>query len=324
MKKDALEIMGIKTNISIISSMILLWTSMSFGQIELQRKYKLNDLDNLKKHLTTDQKIGEFSTKHYAIADYYDLYIDSPDLVLLQHGFSLRFRKKIINKDTIYLFQLKNEMTSHDGIRIEVEESELDFYMIQYEQQWVSLQHFIDLIFNEFEKAGSQSKVLKNLCHHLTSWLTFKSNAPLMPFQELKFRLKQDNEKLFLKHLKPVLIGKSLRVRNYIYMIQDTDNDNFYWLNEPINKSKLPYFFRIHPTYIWLAELSLDQSFFFSLLDANKTKADIIELELEGKRLNVSQSILLMSQIEDQLKLIVDLMPQKNSKYKQIMTKLGH
>src|SRR5690606_37614925 len=98
------------------------------------------------------QKSGEidgFSTNNHSDLSYFDLYFDTPDFDLAEKGYSLRMRKREDGEGGFaYVFQLKSEMETADGVRMEVEETELDFYLLFHNSIKANLATFLDSIFN--------------------------------------------------------------------------------------------------------------------------------------------------------------------------------
>lgn len=126
--------MGIKLLIHIV---FLSFAWVGFSQ-PTEEQYKFQLPDTLFEYYLLEglNDASTFSTVQHSGYVYYDAYLDTPDDLLLNNGFSLRIRKRVWNDTTVtYSMQLKSEMSDISAIRVEVEEKELDFYRFLGEEK---------------------------------------------------------------------------------------------------------------------------------------------------------------------------------------------
>ena len=169
----------------------ILFSYFSLCQTEEQRKYAVENFQEFKSFILAPESNEPLLTHFHSKDVYLDLYLDTPEQLLLKNNFSLRFRKRILdatNTNNSYSFQLKNEMDSIHSIRMEVEEKELYFYFAKSDTGWIPLTDLLDTIFYNYENYGANSS---NSLHRaitiLKSWITFKVNGAIAPFQKLLF-----------------------------------------------------------------------------------------------------------------------------------------
>lgn len=296
----------------------------SFAQnIEVQRKYEIGKLKELNGFLSSSDSIEGFKTFQHSNYTFYDLYFDTPDLKLLEQGYSLRMRKKIISQEeTLYAFQLKSEMDNADGYRLEVEEPEIDFYMLMFEGKKISLAHLLDLLFAEMDKIEPDLTSLDSYLKCVRMWIAAKVDSPIAPFQKLKFI----DEKVFtnevISSLKPQIIGVSKRMRSHIYLRADEAKDVLGFELSLIRRGELPDFFINQPNRYWIIETSLDSSIFYPLFETTKPIHILTEFEMENKYNSDELGAKIMDKFEQLLKTQFGIRPLLPSKYKQSMSAL--
>jgi hypothetical protein len=299
----------------IILSVFILFVFMGFSQTEEQRKYEPKKLQELKSFVINSKRTDSLSTYFHSKDVYSDIYLDSPDFILLRSGFSLRFRKRISTDTpeiTSYSFQLKSEMDSSNAIRMEVEESELFFYKVKTNEHWVSLSSVLDSFFYCLENNHDSNVAAKIL----TSWVSFKAGSAIAPFQKLLFLKICDLNQI--RSLRPVTYGKSTRCRSHIYI----DNQNVLLpssLPNRVKADKLPFYFINNTNLIWVLESSLDYSTFYPLIPSQTPMIELVEYEVESKHSDIQFSTSTLNMYERALIHLFEVVPTKNSKYKQAM-----
>ena len=311
-----------------IKKILLVWwllfpTLQSFGQdVETQKKFAFPQSACIQDFVTNTENLSEFRSYYHSLNLYYDLYIDNENKDLYKMGYSLRFRKRIMN-DSIesYTFQLKDEMGLEKEIRMEVEETELDFYRLKDEGKWIPLPVVLDTIFNLYSDLSSKSD--SNLFSHnlklIEKWIKIKANGSIAPFQRLRYidSLTFDQNKV--ESFKPILIGSSFRKRGHIYV------DSVYTAKEklPFNrkdKTKTPVFFKLNTNYNWLFESSIDNATFIYL--KNNKSVEIKEYEVENKFIDAQVGRDLLKKYEKIMVNRLGLHIKYDSKYKQSMQAL--
>lgn len=294
----------------------------AFPQYEEQRKYDIEGFEDLKYFVENSGSTKTLSSHFHTESLYYDIYLETPDFKLLQKGYSLRFRKRTnmdSSNEASYSFQLKSEMNSEQSIRLEVEEPELSFYQIQTDSSWTPLTTVLDSIFELIDKKVQTPGAIEDYTVQLASWIFFKSEAPISPFQKLQhLGILSTNE---IKTLRPVICGVSKRYRSHLYKDMDQDNDQEYPKNR-VKRNKLPEYFRKNRNYNWLLESSLDESHFFTLNTEVQHIAEIKELELENKYYIPEKGTQAMLELEKELVQKFHLKTKTDSKYKQAVTKI--
>ncbi len=307
--------MDIKKPLIICLSLIFL---QFFGQgVEMQKKFAFPKDISFEDFIISSKNQQEFNSFYHSSYLYYDLYIDSDKNDLFQMGYSLRFRKRIINDSIInYTFQLKDEMALGKEIRMEVEEKELDFYNVKQGNKWLPLTRVLDTIFNLYTKLPTKkdsNSFFQNL-NLIENWMKSKAVGSIAPFQRLRHvdSLTFNNKKI--KSFKPVLVGSSIRKRGHIYV------DSTYTAKEKIqynrkNKAKTPLFFQENSQYNWLFESSLDYSTFIYLINNETIK--IKEYEIENKFIDAQKGRALLNKYEKIMVEKLGLYIKYDSKYKQ-------
>jgi len=307
--------MGIR---KIFLVLLLLPLFQSFGQgVETQRKFAFPQSVTIQDFVTNTENLSEFKSHYHSLNLYYDLYLDNENKDLYNMGYSLRFRKRIINDSIVsYTFQLKDEISFEKDIRMEVEEKELDFYRVKDEGEWIRLPDVLDKIFNLYSTLSSKPD--SNLFFHqlklIEKWIKIKANGSIAPFQRLRYidSLTFDQNKI--KSLKPILIGTSFRKRGHIYV------DSVYTTAEKLpfnrkNRNKTPDFFKLNTNYNWLFESSIDNSTFIYL--KNNKSVKIKEYEVENKFINAQKGLDLLKKYEEIMVKRLGLHIKYDSKYHQ-------
>jgi len=295
----------------------------SFGQdVETQKKFTFPQSVSIQDFVTNTENLSEFKSYYHSINLYYDLYLDNENKDLYKMGYSLRFRKRIMN-DSIetYVFQLKDEMGLEKEIRMEVEENELDFYRVKDEDEWTPLPAVLDVIFNLYSDLSSKpdSILFSHNVELIEKWIKTKANGSIAPFQRLRYidSLTFDPNKV--KSFRPVLIGSSFRKRGHIYV------DSSYTAQEKLpfnrkNKTETPMFFKLNTNYNWLFESSIDNATFIYL--KNNKSVNIIEYEVENKFIDAQKGHDLLKKYENIMVNRLGLHIKYDSKYKQSIQSL--
>ena len=309
--------MANKTNI-VLSFVLLIKLSFYYSQgIEEQRKYWLKNAELFEVSLEKKPTIGGISLLHHGDDLYYDLYLDSPDYLLKRNGYSLRFRKRISNENgTSYSFQLKNEMVDVNGVRMEVEESDLSFYKFLQDTSIVHLTDLLDPLF-DFVDTKIPTIQFQKCLEGLQKWLIFKSNAPLLPFQQLKSLNASLYSDATICSFTPVLVGKSKRSR-FHGVIDPEQNDSLYkaTIRNKIAFKELPIKLQENNTLNWIFEASLDKSQFVPL-DQNFRTIELLEFEVENKFFISERGAKLIDNFQKEAEIKYNLTPITKSKYAQ-------
>ncbi len=300
---------------------ILINTFYSFSQgIEEQRKYILPEGISISEMEMKSNYLNGLSSYNHSDYVYYDLYLDSPDFLMYKNGFSLRFRKRNISDSIVaYGFQLKSEMVDHKDIRMEVEETELDFYRVKDGLEWVRITTILDRIFAYYDaiKTPALEVVFQHDLDLIKLWISLKIDSPIIPFQKLKYLDSTVFNTLTLQHLKPVLIGKSLRKRSHVFVdYEHTTSDLKNLPNYLMNINSRPQYFIDHPTCSWTLETSRDYSKFYSLLGGGEV-INIYEFEVENKYQDKVKGTELLDRFELELINAIGCKIELASKYKQ-------
>ncbi len=250
---------------------------------------------------------------------YYDIYLDTPDDLLLKEGFSLRLRKRVWNDTTVtYSMQLKREMTDSSAVRIEVEEKELDFYRhISHDGRTLYVTELMDRIFEATFTNGAKDEPAAGFsCIQLNDWLHSVVGSPITPFQYLQFFDTAQFSDATLKQLEVKFVGKSQRIRGHVYLSVDNP-----WGVPliPAKSQDLPPFFQEHSEAIWLLETSLDFSTFYAV-ETPGIPIHIREFEVENKYKNAAISTILLNDFSAALQEAFGVFPQQDSKYLQAHT----
>src|SRR5262249_26274351 len=88
--------------------------------IEDQRKYSFSDPATVKADLSSKKDLDGFAIKPHGSFTYLDIYLDTKHFDVADHDLSLRFRKRNIDGQITYDFQLKSEKANADDDRLEI------------------------------------------------------------------------------------------------------------------------------------------------------------------------------------------------------------
>ncbi|MFP5492252.1 MAG: CYTH domain-containing protein [Bacteriovoracia bacterium] len=312
----------------IASAVLLLSIAVARAQTEEQRKYVFSAL-NERTLQTVDggAVLNGLTIKKHSVYEYYDLYLDTEELDLLKMNLSLRIRKRDYGNGTIeYGMQLKSEMLKAGDIRMEIDETELDYMQVYYRGHVIKLQNVLASIYESFQAKLASGEVVdlsndadmqENL-NILKTWLAFKANSAVAPLQKLR-QLKLPLEKR--QTLRPVIIGRSVRTRSHVYIDrQNTTEDLVNFAASTRSILETPEGVKGEDK-VWTMEASFDRAQFYRV-DA-PGKHLINEFEVENKYLPHENSRELLTRFEDGL--ISELAAEVNleSKYLQTMKALG-
>jgi hypothetical protein len=312
--------MAIKKIVTII--ILLCSVSLFGGTLEEQRKYRLPKKSEFKTHILASQPLGNLNIHFHGTYQYADIYLDTPTKDLYKTNLSLRFRRRMTDSLVDgYDFQLKNELSDQNPIRMEIDEGDMAIYRVKLAADWVKLTDVLDLLFSYplSEKTKIDSLKNKNALDALKLWIFQKVDAPIAPFQKLK-RL---YPKLFttetLQSIAPSLIGFSSRHRCHVYYDgSDSLSSYFTFPKNRLKKDDSPTYFTDNPNAVWVLETSLDESTFYKLLEhPNYVGFNLSEYEVESKHVNKSIGAEFLAYFEKDLLEQFQLIPTKASKYKQ-------
>jgi hypothetical protein len=272
---------------------------------EHQRKYKLEQSQT---QLSTEQgkiDLPSFSLEHTADYYSYDIYWDTPDLLLFKNHLSLRIRKVIKSEGKIeYKIQLKNEMTDTKSARFEVEDERLTEYLIQTNEGTVALTGFLDQLFESLEKQVSTDtyKIEPEEMKSLMQWVSLQSDGFIEPFQVLSDLQKPGITSEQLSQLRPTVFVFGQRKRLKVYT-KSTMKEAEFSNNDP--------------KQLQVAECSIDSVVSISLQKSKTAKFALKELEIEDKQKTPNSLSIDQLEIELEAFLESDLNPLVVSKYHQ-------
>lgn len=296
-------------------------TSINAQLTEDQRKFSIQNYDSLYNQIASLSEIGDHSLLQHSKDIYYDVYLDTPDFSLKKNGFSLRFRKRITQtNDTSYCFQLKSEMNEVNSIRLEAEEDNLKLYQFVQESNQVSLISLLEPLFLFAEDQVLSNNIKQNI-QTLNEWINFKFDAPILPFQLLKNNEKHNFSKAELIALKPVLVGRSERIRFHGVFNEEVNDSltQIYGYNRLI-ASEVPERLKNKSGLNWIFEASLDKSIFYSF--QNTKFIQLTELEIENKFNKPTIGVQLIDSFERVLLSKMKLDKGSVSKYAQAINAL--
>lgn len=312
----------------IASLTLLLSLAVAHAQTEEQRKYIFADLnESTLRTVDGEAVINGLTIKKHSVYEYFDLYLDTAEFDLLKMNLSLRIRKRDYGNGTIeYGMQLKSEMLKTGDIRMELDETELDYMQVFYRGHVIKLQNVLAAIYENFQAKlatgeavdlASDPDMQENL-NILKTWLAFKANSAIAPLQKLR-QLKLSLEKR--QTLRPVILGRSVRTRSHVFIDRKNTTDDlreFAASTRP--EIEIPAGVKSQDK-VWTMEASFDRAQFYRV-DA-PGKHLINEFEVENKYLPHENSRELLSRFEDGL--ISELAAEVNleSKYLQTMKALG-
>lgn len=295
--------------------------SFAFAQTEEQRKYAVDNQAEIEQFILNSGSTEQLLTHFHAKDTYYDMYLDTPEFLLRKQGFSLRFRKRVTKakkRPITYAFQLKSEMDSLNSLRMEVDETELDFYQVKSGSDWIPLPDLMDRLFAHFEHHPEQplDESETQAIHLINSWIQFKAAGAIAPFQKLTF-LGIETETIQL--LQPVTCGITTRMRSHIYASRDQSRQLGLELNK-VKRDKFPKFFAADTTGAdnnWLLESSLDVANFYPLFPTEHPIAKIYEYEVENKYHQPEVGRKVLEIYEKELLKRFQAVPKLDSKYRQ-------
>ncbi|MEM6800625.1 MAG: CYTH domain-containing protein [Bacteroidota bacterium] len=305
------------------SGILVLFTiafTAAFSQTENQRKYLVEDYKGVKAFIQSSQSTENLSTYFHSDATYYDLYLDTPDFLLLKNRMSLRLRKRIISKKKrgiTYAFQLKTEMDSLNGLRMEIEETELDFYLLKSGDEWIPMSVLLDSIFYQIDQhpEAPLNPQTKEAFELITFWIQFKAGGAIAPFQKLLYLGFSLEE---IQRLRPMSSGRTRRLRSHIYSsVEQTERLGI--RQNRVKRNKISKFFKEKPENNWLQESSLDQSTFVPLFSTEIKEVSITEYEVENKYYLEELGKELMDIYEKELSTRFNMSPKLDSKYRQLI-----
>lgn len=312
----------------IASAVLLLSIAVARAQTEEQRKYVFPSLNQRTLQTVNGGAVlNGLTIKKHSVYEYYDLYLDTQDFDLLKMNLSLRIRKRDYGNGTIeYGMQLKSEMLKAGDIRMEIDETELDYMQVYYRGHVIKLQNVLAAIYENFQAklaSGdgvdlSQDQDMQENLNILKTWLAFKANSAVAPLQKLR-QLKLSLEKR--RTLRPVIIGRSVRTRSHVYIDRkNTTDDLVHFAASTRSELETPAGVKGEDK-IWTMEASFDRAQFYRLDLAGSHL--INEFEVENKYLPHENSRELLTRFEDGL--ISELSAEVNleSKYLQTMKALG-
>lgn len=307
-----------------IVTIIILWCSVSLfgGTVEEQRKYRLPKNSEFKTHILASQPLGDLSIQFHGTYQYADIYLDTPTKDLYKNNLSLRFRRRMT--DTLvdgYDFQLKNELSDQNPIRMEIDEGDLAIYHVKLAADWVKLTDVLDLLFSYplSEKTKIDSLQNENALDALKLWIFQKADAPIAPFQKLKHLYPNLFTTETLQNITPSLIGFSTRHRCHVYYDgSDSLSPYFTFPKNRLKKDDSPPYFTDHLDAVWVLETSLDESTFYQFLEQpNYVGFNLSEYEVESKHVNKAIGAEFLAYFEKDLIGQFQLIPTNASKYKQ-------
>ena len=204
---------------------------------------------------------------------------------------------------------------------MEVEERELDFYLLLLDGEKTNLAKLLDELFDLLEKNENKENYhfYEKHISAIQKWIVQKAQAPITPFQKLNFL----NPEVFSFHtistLKPLLIGKSKRIRNHIYMEENAAKEVGALASQNDLEKDRPPFFIDNPDKNWVLESSLDSAVFYPLFEIDFSHSTIIEYEVENKLSNLQIGEDLIQIYQEKINSKFGLKATIDSKYVQSM-----
>jgi len=313
---------------SLLVIILFLSACFAYSQTEQQWKYVIPNDVSKSDFLLSTQKDQDFSIHYHSKYTYYDLYLETSDFLLSNNGFGLRIRKRMLT-DSIatYSLQLKSEMTEHQDIRMEIEE-DLDYYKVLANDQFVDLKKILDTIFQIYDSGNiieDSIRFTKNV-NLVQQWIKTKVDSPISAFQKLKHLNPAVFNSESLSRIQPFICCKSLRERGHVYIDRGNENSKFNKIPvNPIKQSVNPDFFKKNKNFIWIMEVSFDQteSMIISGKYANKIYS-IREFEVENKYSDQMKGTEMLKDFETFLISNLKARKEYDSKYKQIVKSLNN
>lgn len=310
------------------SILFLLSIVVARAQTEEQRKYVFPELsEQTLQTVSIGAVVNGLTIQQHSVYEYQDLYLDTDDLDLLKRNLSLRIRRRDYGNGTIeYGMQLKSEMLKAGDVRMEIDESELDYMSVVYRGERRSLQGVLGKIFESFSQKLSAGRDvdltgdsdLQENFEVLNAWLAFKADSAIAPLQKLR------NLGLSLAKRRTLavrLIGRSVRTRSHVFI--DRANTDPALADYPASSrpsAETPERLR-SADRVWTMEASFDRAQFYSL--ASNRNHLINEFEVENKYLPHADSRELLERFEAGLVGELGARVNLESKYLQSMKALG-
>lgn len=310
------------------SILFLLSIVVARAQTEEQRKYVFPELsEQTLQTVSIGAVVNGLTIQQHSVYEYQDLYLDTDDLDLLKRNLSLRIRRRDYGNGTIeYGMQLKSEMLKAGDVRMEIDESELDYMTIVYRGQRRSLEGVLNNIFDSFSHKLDSGRVvdlagdglLQENLEILNAWLRFKAESAIAPLQKLR-TLGLSLAKRQTLAVK--LIGRSVRTRSHVYIDRrNTDPELVAFPASSRASAETPERLR-DVDRIWTMEASFDRAQFYSIV-SNRNHL-INEFEVENKYLPHANSRELIERFEAGLLSDLGASINLESKYLQSMKALG-
>lgn len=305
-----------------ISILFLLFALIGRTQnIETQRKYRSEKMSALVDFVIHSDSVSYFKTHFHQEIHTTDIYFDTPKEELFNLGLSLRFRRKKDDKNEyVYSLQLKTEMEKSDGVRVEVDEPELDFYVVVLPGYHHPLTYLLNDVFENCLSFTSKKSDELKIPLELSQWFSAKAFAPISPFQKLVSLYPEIFTEEKMSELTPVSLGQSKRFRSHIYIDLKTYHNEFGTLQfNPKSVSEKLVFFETNQSAVWTMESSLDSSIFFSLKNNQKESFNLVEYEVESKYHFGEIAVQLLNDFEKKLLDKFQIVSHQNSKFRQSM-----
>lgn len=312
----------------VASVLFLLSIAVARAQTEEQRKYVFPDLtEQTLQTVSVGAVVNGLTIQQHSVYEYQDLYLDTEDLDLLKRNLSLRIRRRDYGNGTIeYGMQLKSEMLRAGDVRMEIDESELDYMTVVYRGERRSLEGVLDSLFENFSRKLDSGRAvdlagdltLQENLEVLNVWLTFKADSAIAPLQKLRTLGLPLSKR---RTLAVKLIGKSVRTRSHVFIDRrNTDPELIAFPASIRPSSETPE--RLRSTdRIWTMEASFDRAQFYSVV-SNRNHL-INEFEVENKYLPHANSRELLERFEAGLVGELGARVNLESKYLQSMKALG-
>jgi hypothetical protein len=305
--------------------LFLLTGNFAFSQgMEEQRKYIFSTPDSIKHFIKSSGTINGLSIHHHSEDVYYDIYLDTPDFSVAQNHLSMRFRKRNFGNNVVtYEFQLKSEMENAGGLRMEVEETELNFYKVKTGQGWVSLTKVLDVFYSQLERntVNPKSPEIVLATQQLQSWIRANAPGPIVPFQKLSHLDLKGLDAESIKTLTPVLYGSSRRLRSHVYIDRATSTEAYKSIPQNMPSIPPPFFVTTNRDLNWMLESSLDFATFYPLIESKTSSVQLCEFEVENKYFVRETGTKVMNDFEKSLKERFGAANGIDSKYLQSLKK---
>ncbi len=295
-------------------------------KVEEQRKYLFSNFDeNLEALLTQGGEVAGINIKQHSTYSYMDIYIDNREFDLYKNNLSFRIRRRTYDDGSInWGIQLKSEMLNPGDVRMEVEIDHEDVidYKVKYKNDKIKLIDLLDEIFdsvvNKINDSDADLKLGKEL-DALEEWLEDKAKdsgkAPFKKLRDLKDDLDFDAS---LKSLRPVIIGRSTRIRSHCYVdLNDTIPELSSLEASEMNENKVPAELQAD-NLIWTMEASYDNAVFLPIQKGTCADMALVkEFEVENKYRPLDNGRFIMDIFENGLISQYGMVVKLDSKYRQ-------